>query len=308
MKKLLSVILCLSMLLAVGCSAKESTATPSPTVAATSGVEVQSGDATGSTEKKVLRVGMECAYPPFNWSQETATVGNGATAPKIYGTELYAYGYDVMMAQKLADQLGWDLEIHRVEWASIGLGLDVGDYDVIIAGMGYTEDRAKLYEFTDPYYIRSMCLTVKADGRFADVTKLSDFEGQNPIAITQMGTAFVDFLSDIPSVKTATNYETTGECFMAIATGAAEVCMIDYPTSKSALLTNPGLKIIEWADPKGDALHSGEGGANNVCIAIKKGNTELRDQVQAAMTAINWSEDKMNAQMDEVIVLQPAAN
>ncbi|MFP3155737.1 transporter substrate-binding domain-containing protein [Lachnospiraceae bacterium ZAX-1] len=195
------------------------------------------------------------------------------------------------------------MEIHKVEWASIGLGLDVGDYDCIIRGRGYTEERAQLYEFTDPYYILSMCLTVKADSRFGNVTKLSAFEGQDPISATQIGTAYVDFLQDIPSVVTATDYEKAAECFMAISTGAAEVCLLDYPTAKSAIMTNPDLKIIERNDPEGDALHSGEDGANNVCIALKKGNTELRDQVQKAMETISWNKEKMDAQMDEVIVL-----
>ena len=40
------------------------------------------------------------------------------------------------VAQKLADEMGMDLEVHKVEWSSIGISLDAGDYDVIIAGMG----------------------------------------------------------------------------------------------------------------------------------------------------------------------------
>ena len=70
-------------------------------------------------DKKVLRVGMECAYAPFNWTQETEEVANGEKAVPIYGTDFYAYGYDVMVAQKLADEMGMELEIHKVEWDSI---------------------------------------------------------------------------------------------------------------------------------------------------------------------------------------------
>ncbi len=86
------------------------------------------------SSKKVLRVGMECAYAPFNWTQETEDVANGDKAVPIYGTNYYAYGYDVMMAKKLADELGWELEIHKVEWDSIGMAMDSGEYDCIIAG------------------------------------------------------------------------------------------------------------------------------------------------------------------------------
>ena len=49
------------------------------------------------SDKKVLKVGMECAYAPYNWSQTKADGG----AVKIAGSNEYAYGYDVMMAKKL---------------------------------------------------------------------------------------------------------------------------------------------------------------------------------------------------------------
>lgn len=52
-------------------------------------------------ERKVLRVGMECAYAPYNWAQSDNS--NGAVP--ISGSSDYAYGYDVMMAKYLADKL-----------------------------------------------------------------------------------------------------------------------------------------------------------------------------------------------------------
>ena len=55
----------------------------------------------GATEdsasgKEVLRVGMECAYAPFNWTQDEATTPDGSKAVKIYDSTYYAYGYDVV--------------------------------------------------------------------------------------------------------------------------------------------------------------------------------------------------------------------
>ena len=88
-------------------------------------------------ERGVLRIGMECAYAPFNWTQSTAEVANGDTAVPIYGTNDYAYGYDIMVAKLLAEELDMDLEIHKVEWSSIVLGMNAGDYDIILAGMTY---------------------------------------------------------------------------------------------------------------------------------------------------------------------------
>lgn len=104
----------------------------------------------GKEDKDVLRVGMECAYAPFNWTQESPGVSNGETAVPIYGSNYYAYGYDVMMAKKIADYLGMELEIHKVEWDTIGLAMDSGEYDCIIAGMGKTPEREASYAFTTP--------------------------------------------------------------------------------------------------------------------------------------------------------------
>lgn len=70
----------------------------------------------GGTEEEdnVLRVGMECAYAPFNWTQDSDTTPDGSEAVKIYDSEYYAYGYDVAVAQMLAEELGMELEIHKV--------------------------------------------------------------------------------------------------------------------------------------------------------------------------------------------------
>ena len=141
---------------------------------------------------------MECAYAPFNWTQETEEVKNGEKAVPIYGTSYYAYGYDVMMAKKIADELGWDLEIHKVEWDSIGLAMDSGEYDCIIAGMGKTAEREKSYSFTKPYYYRDNCITVKKGGAYESVKGLSELAGKNVKVTTQLGTGWVPLLSQIP--------------------------------------------------------------------------------------------------------------
>ena len=76
------------------------TSGPSGTETAESGSSAESGE---KEDEKVLRVGMECAYAPFNWTQENPEVANGETAVPIYGSNYYAYGYDVMMAKKIAE-------------------------------------------------------------------------------------------------------------------------------------------------------------------------------------------------------------
>ena len=267
-----------------------------------------SGDAKQSSggDGKVLRVGMECAYAPFNWTQIGEEVPDGSKAVPIYGTSEYAYGYDVMVAQKLADDLGMSLEIHKVEWDSIGLSLDAKEYDCIIAGMGRTKEREASYSFTEPYYYRDNCLVVKKGSDYESVKGLSDFKGKNVTVTTQLGTGWVPLLDQIPDSTLGANYETTAEVFMAVSNGVADVALIDLPTAESALLTNTDLTIV--VPDESDAFE-GDKEMTNVCIATRKDDTELRDKLQKAMDDIGWSDKaKMDELMTKAVELQPAAN
>lgn len=254
-----------------------------------------------NTDKKVLRVGMECAYAPFNWTQSSSEVSNGEIAVPIYGTDDYAYGYDVMLAQKLADELGWELEIHKVEWSSIVLGMNSGEYDVIIAGMGYTQERDNSVDFTDPYYIRDNVLLVNKEGAYANATTLTDFTGA--AATTQIGTIWEQYVPQIPSVNQLTYYETTSEVVMAVSMGAADCGILDEPTAMSAAIANSDIKYIKLADE--DKFTIPEGQSLDVCIAVKEGNSELQKTLDDALDAIEWNEDKMIDLMDLAVKLQP---
>lgn len=253
----------------------------------------------------ILRVGMECAYAPFNWTQDEPTTPDGSTAEPIFGSNYYAYGYDVAVAQMLAAELDKGLEIHKVEWSSIGISLDSGDYDCIIAGMGRTTEREMAYSFTDPYYYRDNCIVVKKDGPYADVKGLSDLAGTGCKVTTQLGTGWIPLLDQIEGADTGSNYETTSECFMSVTNGVADICIVDLPTAQSALLTNPDLLIITLAE--GDTF-TGDDEMVNVCIATRKDDTELRDSLQAAMDSIGWNDKAaMDELMARVIDQQPAA-
>ncbi len=257
-------------------------------------------------EKAVLRVGMECAYAPFNWTQDADTTPDGSKAEPIFNSDFYAYGYDVAVAQMLAEEMGMDLEIHKVEWSSIGISMDSGEYDCIIAGMGRTAEREMAYSFTEPYYYRDNCIVVKKDGAYKDVKTLSDLAGTGCKLTTQLGTGWIPLLDQVEGAETCSNYETTSECFMAVSNGVADVCIVDLPTAQSALLTNDDLMIITLDESD---TFTGDDEMVNVCIATRKDDTELRDKLQSAMDAIGWNDKaKMDELMNRAITQQPAAN
>lgn len=108
-----------------------------------------------------LKIGMECAYEPFNWTDiDTPSLG----AVQIYGegkNGLYANGYDVQIAQYVANKLGLKLEVYAIEWDSLIPALESGTIDAIVAGMSPTEEREKEIDFTDTYYESNLVIIYK---------------------------------------------------------------------------------------------------------------------------------------------------
>lgn len=108
------------------------------------------------TSKGTLRVAMECAYNPFNWTQTNAA--NGAVQ---YGDQLYANGYDVQIARFIAAELGMKLEIVRYDFDSMIGGVKSGNVDAIIAGMSPTAERLQEIDFTECYYKSELVIIYK---------------------------------------------------------------------------------------------------------------------------------------------------
>ena len=102
-----------------------------------------------ATTNGVLKVGMECAYAPFNWTDMDEPTP-GAVAISSQGSEgLYANGYDVQIAQYIANKLGMKLEIYAITWDGLLPALQSGTVDAIIAGMSPTAEREQEIDFTD---------------------------------------------------------------------------------------------------------------------------------------------------------------
>jgi putative lysine transport system substrate-binding protein len=294
-KRALSVLLAGAVVLAgliMGCSATDdSVASPS----------VSQGGSAETETAGVLRVGMECAYAPFNWTQINPQVPNGDTAVPIYGSSEYAYGYDVMLAQMLADELGMQLEIHRVDWSSIILGLDSNNYDAIIGGMGYTEERDAAVDFTEPYYMRDNVMIMKEGAPYAGAVTLEDFTGA--AITTQIGTIWESYVPQIPDVNQLTFFETTSEVVMAVSTGAADGGILDEPTAKAAIASNPDIVYVKLLESNGFVLPETMSRATQICIAVREGDSELQAKLNEALAAIEWNEEKMVELMDLAITL-----
>ena len=117
----------------------------------------------------MLTIAMECAYAPYNWTQSDDS--NGAVP--IKDSSEFANGYDVMMAKKICEANGWELEVVRTDWDSLVPGVQSGIYDAVIAGQSMTADRMEQVDFAGPYYYASIVCVTKSDSAFMPAPRAS---------------------------------------------------------------------------------------------------------------------------------------
>ena len=249
-----------------------------------------------ATESDTFRVAMECGYAPYNWTQEDDS--NGATT--IADSSDYAYGYDVMMAQKIADAMGKELEIVKLDWDSLIPALQSGEVDAVIAGQSITAERLQVVDFSEPYYYATIVTLVKADSAFASATSIADLEGAS--ATSQLGTIWYDIcLPQILNADIKPAKDTAPAMLMALEAGDVDIVVTDQPTGLAALEAYPDFVLLDFAGTDGDFEVSDE--EINIGISVQKGNTELLEAINAVLATM--TEDDYKAMMQEAISVQP---
>lgn len=254
------------------------------------------GDKKAAKPAKVFKVGMECAYAPYNWSQPKEEGG----AVKIVGSGEYAFGYDVMIAKKLADSMGAKLEIHKIEWDGLAPAVVSGKIDAAIAGMSITSKRKQSVDFTKPYYYATVVALVRGDSEQAKATSVAELKGA--VATSQLNTIWYDQIDQVPDVKKLPAIDTVPGMIVALTSGKCNLIVTDIPTAKAAVFANPKLKVLNFAEGKGFKTSKED---VEIGIAVKKGNSELVkacDAVLGKMQAADF--EKL---MDEAIKKQPLA-
>lgn len=251
-------------------------------------------------EDGVFTIAMECAYAPYNWTQTDDS--NGAVP--IKDSSDYANGYDVMIAKKICEANGWQLEILRSDWDSLVPAVQTGMIDAAIAGQSMTAARSEQVDFAGPYFYASIVCVTKADSQFADAQSISDLSGGTCTA--QIATIWYDqCLPQIQGAQIQTAAETAPAMLMALETGMVDFICTDMPTAQGAVAAYPDLKILDFSGTDGDFQFSDQVRAENVNIgvSVKKGNTELKDKIDAVLSTM--TQDDMNALMQQAIAVQP---
>lgn len=273
MKRFLFTLLAIAMLIAVSsCSAK--------------------------SDDKVLKVGMECAYAPYNWTQSDDS--NGAV--KISGSESYANGYDVMVAKYLADKMGYTLEIYQIEWTSLPLAVQAGTIDCAIAGQSITAERMETVDFTTPYYYASIVGLTTSDTPYASAKGLSDLDGAT--CTSQITTVWYDTcLPQIPNADILTAMEATSDMLVSLESGACNLLVVDKPTALSACAAFSDMVMLDFTGSDDNFIVSDE--EINIGISVKKDNSDLLNALNEGLATLTT--DNFEEMMNEAIDIQPLA-
>ncbi len=251
---------------------------------------------TQSSKSNTLRVAMECGYAPYNWTQTTDA--NGAV--KISGSKDYAYGYDVMMAKYIAQYLGMDLEIVKLDWDSLVPAVQSGTVDCVIAGQSITSARLEMVDFTSPYYYASIVCLVNSDSSYASAEGVSDLEGAT--CTSQQNTVWYDLcLPQIKNAKILAAQESAPAMLVALASGRVDLVCTDMPTAQAALVAYPQFKLLDFSSSDDNFKVSDE--EINIGISVSKSNPELTAKINEALSTLTV--DNYNRMMDEAISVQP---
>ena len=245
-----------------------------------------------AVDNNTLVIGMECAYQPFNWTEAKA---NDFTLP-INGTNEFADGYDIAVAKYLAEDLSRPVVIKRIEWGDLIPSLENGSINMVLAGMSSTAERRKTIDFTDPYLESDLAFLIKTDNLPVGNSKtnpasyqdlLSLFDGKK--LICQSGVVGEDIIDDYfvnaegVSITHAAPLPTYPLAALDVQQGLAFAMPAELPVIE-AMANLDGLSVL-YCDYSFLSESDLEG--LKVNIGIKKGNDELRNDLNASLAKLS---------------------
>ena len=206
-------------------------------------------------------VGFDAEFPPYGYKDD-----NGEYV-----------GFDLDLAQEVCDRNGWILKKQPIEWNSKDMELNSGSISCIWNGFTMN-GREDAYTWTTPYVDNSQVVVVRKD---SGITQLNDLSGK-VVAVQADSSALAALTGEDASEENKALAETFKElqqvgdynsAFMNLESGAVNAICMDIGVANYEIESRGDkFMMIE------DRLSSEEYG-----IGFKKGNTELRDKVQATL-------------------------
>ena len=198
----------------------------------------------------------------------------GTWAPWTYHDEDdNLVGYDVEVAQNIAEKLGVEVEFIEGAWDGLLAGLDAGRYDIMVNGVGVTEERAEKYNFSTPYAYNKTAVIVRGD--YDEISSMEDLKGKKT-ANTISSTYAAQAEAYGATVTGVDDLNQTIELLLSKridATLNAEVVFNDYKKEHP----DSNIKIATYSDQ-----------VEEIAIPIRKG-----DDTVTLLEAVNDALDEM---------------
>ena len=213
------------------------------------------------TDDNVLVLGMDDSFPPMGFRNEN--------------NELV--GFDIDLATAVCEKLGMELEIQTISWAAKEQELDSGNIDCIWNGFGYTEERAEAMTLSDIYITDESIFFVNSDSEFTTQEDLKNKKiGIQTGSAQEKALEESEFGNEVDEIVGYSDYLTA---LMDLEAGNIDAVYMSKITGNYIInLQNKNFNTIEASD-----ISSGETG---VVIAFKKGNEELKEKIESAISEL----------------------
>ena len=248
-----------------------------------------SGCGNSRVDNSKLVIGMECGYQPFNWTENAA---NDYTLP-IYGTNQFADGYDISIAKYLAEDLGKEVVIKKIEWDSLIPSLMNDEINMVLAGMSVTPKRLESIDFSDPYLESDLAFLIKTENlpvgnsrenplNYDELKAL--FNNQNLVCQANVvGDDIIEtYFSSLTDVNIHHNTPLATYPLAAqdVKAGLAFAMPAELPVVEA--MTNLGGLSVLYVDYTTFMSEEDLPGLA-VNVGIKKGNDELREEINKSL-------------------------
>ncbi len=219
-------------------------------------------------------------------SNELVMATNAEFPPYEYHDGEDIVGIDVEIAQAIADEMGKELVIEDMAFDSIIMAVSTGKADMGVAGLTISEDRLESVNFSTPYTTAAQVIIVKEG---SDITCPEDLEGRN--VGVQLGTTGDIYAGDIEGA-TVERYNKGYEAVQALLQDKVDAVMIDSQPANVFVEQNEGIYVVDEAFTY-----------EEYAIAVAKDNTELLDEINAAIAKLEES-GKLQAIIDKYIAAE----
>lgn len=213
---------------------------------------------TGSADK-VYVVGTDAAYAPFESEDSNKKI----------------VGFDMDVLNAIAKAEGFKVKYVNTPWEGIFTALKQGDRDMLISAITITDDRKKEMDFSNPYFEAQQLIAV---GKGSSITKFADLKGKK--VGVQTGTTGDDVVSELlgktsPDIK---RFESTPLALKELSDGGVAAVVADNGVVVNYVKNNSDKGFKTVTDSSFAKEFYG--------IAVKKGNTDLLNKVNAGLKKI----------------------